>query len=116
VPKEGLQAPACAEQLKALGDPLRLRIIDALRQGELTVSDLAELLQTELVLISHHLQVLKHARLVQVRREGRYMYYSLPHDLLQQGLVQGTQVLNLGCCRLEVPPGKPRPVDKPPAK
>ncbi|MCA8992058.1 MAG: winged helix-turn-helix transcriptional regulator [Planctomycetaceae bacterium] len=96
------QADYCAQRLKSLGDPHRLRIVDALQHGELTVSDIAELLETELVTISHHLKIMKHADLVTVRREGRYMYYRL-HDDLLHSRKQGKRLLDLGCCRLEVP-------------
>jgi DNA-binding transcriptional ArsR family regulator len=101
-PADSFSADFCAERLKALSDPHRLRIIDALRAGELTVSDLASLLDAELVTISHHLKVMKHAQLVQVRREGRFMYYNLHPDLRCSGPRAGRTV-DLGCCRLEVP-------------
>ncbi len=96
------QADYCAERLKALSDPHRLRIVAALRHGELTVSDITELLEAEMVTVSHHLKILKHADLVEVRREGRFMYYRLHPDLLPS---PGKRVrfLDLGCCRLEVP-------------
>ena len=96
------QADYCAERLKALSEPHRLRIVAALRYGELTVSDIAQLLEAELVTISHHLKIMKHASLVEVRREGRFMYYRLHQDLLQTHGKKG-KFLDLGCCRLEVP-------------
>lgn len=99
------QADFCAERLKALSDPHRLRIVAALRHGELTVSDIAELLGVEVVNVSHHLKIMKHAQLVHVRRDGRYMYYRLHEDLLQ-AKSRGGKVLDLGCCRLEVPEPK----------
>jgi len=102
-PADSFNADFCAERLKALSDPHRLRIIDALRSGELTVSDLAGLLDAELVTISHHLKVMKHARLVQVRREGRFMYYNLHPDLRCSG-PRAARTVDLGCCRLEVTP------------
>lgn len=98
-------ADFCAERLKALGDPHRLKIISALRYGELTVGDLAELLEAEVVTVSHHLKILKFARLVEVRREGRFMYYRL-HEDLRCSAAKTTKVLDLGCCRLEVPDRK----------
>lgn len=98
------QADYCAERLKALSDPHRLRIVAALRYGELAVSDIAQVLDAEMVTVSHHLKILKHAALVEVRREGRFMYYRLHDDLLQPG-GRGGKFLDLGCCRLEVPAG-----------
>lgn len=95
-------ADFCAERLKALSDSHRLKIVDALRCGELSVGDIAELLEAEIVTVSHHLKVLRQADLVEVRREGRFMYYRLPEVLLRAG-GRGTRFLDLGCCRLEVP-------------
>jgi ArsR family transcriptional regulator len=102
VPQDQFDVDFCAERLKALSDPHRLRIVTALRYGELTVSDLAECLETEVVNVSHHLKIMKFANLVEVRREGRFMYYRL-HPDLQYSKGQRTRFLNLGCCRLEVP-------------
>ena len=95
----------CAERLKALGDPHRLKIVNALRYGELAVGDIAELLEAEVVTVSHHLKIMKYANLVEVRREGRFMYYRL-HEDLQCTKGKGTRLLDLGCCRLEVPDPK----------
>jgi len=105
VAQEVFDADYCAERLKALGDPHRLRILNALRFGELTVGDIAELLETEVVTVSHHLKIMKYAHLVEVRRDGRYMYYRLHEDLQCTG-GRGTRFLDLGCCRLEVPDRK----------
>ncbi|MFM7058049.1 MAG: ArsR/SmtB family transcription factor [Planctomycetota bacterium] len=102
MPQDQFDVDFCAERLKALSDPHRLRIVSALRLGELTVSDLAECLETEVVNVSHHLKIMKFANLVEVRREGRFMYYRLHADL-QCSKGQRTRFLDLGCCRLEVP-------------
>ena len=99
------QEDFCAERLKALSAPHRLRIVAALRYGELTVSDIAELLGAEVVTVSHHLKIMKYANLVEVRREGRFMYYKLHPDLLQSNGKSG-EFLDLGCCRLELPESK----------
>lgn len=100
---DAFQSEMCAERLKALSEPLRLRIVDLLRHGELTVSEIAEKLSVEIVTASHHLQILKNADLVTPRREGRFMYYSLSKDLLQKR-GKSKQLLDLGCCAIEVPP------------
>lgn len=99
------QADYCAERLKALSDPHRLRIVDTLRHGEMSVSDIAALLECEIVTVSHHLKIMKHASLVEVRREGRFMYYRLHQDLMST-TGRGANFLDLGCCRLEVPDRK----------
>jgi len=106
------QSKSCADQLKALSEPLRLRIVDVLRHGEMTVGDIAEFLETELVTVSHHLKILKHAGLIEFKRDGRFMVYRLRDDLLQKAGHNKKQFLNLGCCRIEVPEGsekKPEP-------
>jgi hypothetical protein len=106
VENDNFQSKSCADKLKALSEPLRLRIIDLLRHGEMTVGDIAEFLETELVTVSHHLKILKHADLVEVERDGRFMVYRLKNDLLQKGTAPSKQFLNLGCCRIEVPDKK----------
>ncbi len=100
--KDRLQSDLCAEKLKALGEPIRLRIIDLLRDGERTVSDIAEQLEEEVVNISHHLGILYHARLVTKRKEGRFVVYNLHPDVSAVSKA-GKQHLDFGCCRLEVP-------------
>lgn len=74
----------------------------------MTVGDIAEFLETEVVTVSHHLKILKHADLVEVERDGRFMVYRLRSDLLQKGAGRSRQFLNLGCCRIEVPDSKPQ--------
>lgn len=102
--KDSFQSKSCADQLKALSEPIRLRIVDVLRHGEMTVGDIAEFLEAELVTVSHHLKILKHAGLLEVMRNGRFMVYSLRSDLLQKATGKSREFLNLGCCRIEVPP------------
>jgi DNA-binding transcriptional ArsR family regulator len=104
VDRDTLQSQTCAEQLKALSEPIRLRIVDLLRQSPLAVSDIAGLLDEEMVTVSHHLGILKHADIVEAEREGRFMIYRLREDLLQNAAGgRAKQFLNLGCCRLEIP-------------
>ena len=62
---------------KALGNPHRLQLIEVLAQGERTVEQLAEDVGSPVANVSQHLQVLKAAMLVSVRREGLYARYSL---------------------------------------
>lgn len=96
-------AEYCAEKLKALSDPLRLRIVELLQQGELAVGDICAFLDTEMVLVSHHLQILKGADLVESRRDGRYMLYSLKPGLLKRDSRSDSAQLDFGCCQLRVP-------------
>ena len=92
----------CAEYLKAVGDPLRIRIVRALQVGPLSVSDIAEVLEHEVGGVSHHLRVLYHAGIVQTKREGKYVYYSLSDQLIDGGKRGKHDSLNFGCCRLDV--------------
>lgn len=95
----------CARRLKALADPERLRIVEVLHVGAKSVSDLAAELESEIVNVSHHLGVLRHAGLVQVERQGRFMIYSLA-----PGVTPATKSdcckIDLGCCSLEIPDDK----------
>ena len=68
---------ALAEVFKLLGDPTRVRILDALTQGERCVCDLASLVGLSESAISHQLRLLRSARLVRVRRAGRLAFYTL---------------------------------------
>jgi len=94
-------AAYCADRLKVLGDPLRLRIIDLLRSGELTVGDICKFLEVELGTVSHHLQILKHGKFITSRRDGRFMHYRLYEGLLQK-YNSDKPVLDLGCCTLKL--------------
>jgi ArsR family transcriptional regulator len=93
---DSLQSGHCAQLLKVLAEPRRLRIIECLSGGRKNVSQLADLLGTEVAIVSHHLQVLLRAGLVRVEREGRWGLYSLHPKVAQSG----GRCLHLGCCRL----------------
>lgn len=66
-----------AETFSALGDPTRVRILDALSHGELCVCDLAAVLSLSQSAVSHQLRLLRGMRLVRPRRDGRVVFYSL---------------------------------------
>ena len=66
-----------ADTFSALGDPTRVRILDALSHGELCVCDLAAVLGVSQSAVSHQLRLLRGIRLVKPRREGRMVFYSL---------------------------------------
>jgi DNA-binding transcriptional ArsR family regulator len=97
-----LHAVACARYLKALADPARLRIVEGLLTGQMTVSAIAEQLDVDLANASHHLQVLLHAGLVDVAREGKFSRYSLNPALFVQGRGKKPDRLEFGCCRVEL--------------
>ena len=83
-------AVALAEIFKTLGDPTRVRILDALAQDEVCVCDLAGLLGLTESAVSHQLRLLRGLRLVKSRRHGRHIYYTLADQhvvkLFEQGL------------------------------
>jgi len=62
---------------KALADEPRVRVLLALRRGELCVCQIVELLGLATSTVSKHMSILKQARLVESRKEGRWMYYRL---------------------------------------
>jgi ArsR family transcriptional regulator len=101
---DSLQAENCARKLRALAEPERLRIVQCLRDGPRNVSELAGLLKAEIVNVSHHLGVLRHAGLVCDEKQGRFVIYSLHPDVFQpDAATRGAEHLDLGCCRLEIP-------------
>ena len=80
-----------ADVFKALAHPARVRVLDILATGELSVSRLADVLGMEISHLSHQLAVLRRSRLVDSRREGSVVFYSLRQPQLSQllGLVAG---------------------------
>lgn len=80
-----------AELFKVFGDTTRIKILCALFQAEMCVCDMAALLGMTQSAISHQLRVLKQARLVKFRREGKVVYYSLDDEhvkrIFDQGLI-----------------------------
>ena len=71
---------ALADLFKVLGDPTRIRILQALHDTRLCVCDIAETLGISQSAVSHQLRIIKQARLIQNRREGKTVYYSLADD------------------------------------
>ena len=66
-----------ADLFKVFGDTTRIKIIYALFEEEMCVCDIADLLNMTQSAISHQLRVLKQARLVKFRKEGKTVFYSL---------------------------------------
>jgi ArsR family transcriptional regulator len=84
-----------ANVCKGLGDPKRLLIINALRDGERSVSDICEELGIPQANISQHLSILRDKGLVKARKDGQRVHYSLSSpriveamDLLRQVMVE----------------------------
>ena len=80
-----------AEFFKVFGDSTRIKILYVLSQSEMCVCDIATLLQMGQSAISHQLRVLKQMRLVNFRRDGKTVFYSLSDDHIQTILAQGME-------------------------
>ncbi len=76
---------------KVFGDVTRVKILCVLFQSELCVCDLAEVLGMTQSAVSHQLRVLKQAKLVKNRRDGKIVYYSLADAHIQSILNQGME-------------------------
>lgn len=79
-----------ADLFKVFGDGTRIRILYVLLEAEVCVCDLATLLGMTQSAVSHQLRILKQARLIKARRDGKTVFYSLADDhvatLLRQGM------------------------------
>lgn len=80
---------ALAETFRVLGDPTRVRLLDALSHGELCVCDLATLLGLSESATSHQLRLLRTLRLVRARRAGRMVFYALDDRHIMTLFTQG---------------------------
>jgi len=103
--KEKREYELCAGRLKAIADPDRLRIVEQLFSGPMNVSDLSEALQEEIVKVSHHLGVLRHADVVQTEKQGRFVIYSLHPDVSAVGKdesIAAARRIDFGCCSVDL--------------
>jgi ArsR family transcriptional regulator len=73
-----------ARWFHALGDEMRLQIIERLGEGEQCVCDLTDMLDTGQSRLSFHLKTLKDAGILMDRREGRWVYYSLNPEVIEE--------------------------------
>ncbi len=94
-----------AQVFQALSDETRLLILEQLKDGEQCVCDLTEVFKTGQSRLSFHLRVLKDAGLILARPEGRWMYYSLNADGVEelQDVVNSlkaasSRAAKRGCC------------------
>jgi DNA-binding transcriptional ArsR family regulator len=91
VPQEVVQQ--LAEYFSVLGEPMRLRILNLLRDGEKCVQDLVEATETSQANVSKHLKVMVQAGILSRRSEGTQAYYCVEDDLI-------FELCNLVCDRL----------------
>ncbi len=103
--KDPLQPQRCAELLAALAAPERLQIVRLLANGPHNVTQIVASLKIPALNVSHHLTVLKHARLIQSEKQGRFVVYSLCDGVLKEAIEAGIpkESLDLGCCQLVLP-------------
>lgn len=80
-----------AELFKVFGDTTRVKIISALFEAELCVCDIADLFGMTQSAISHQLRVLRQARLVKPRKEGKVVFYSLDDEHIKNIFDQGME-------------------------
>jgi Predicted transcriptional regulators len=78
-----------SDLFKIFGDSTRVKILYALFKSEMCVCDIAVLLGMTKSAISHQLRVLKQAKLVKYRKEGKIVYYSLSDEHVKNIFAQG---------------------------
>jgi ArsR family transcriptional regulator len=83
---ERRQAEHMATVAKALGDPIRLQLVDVLRKhaGKVCVCELVPLFEVSQPTLSHHLKVLRQAAIVDSERQGLWAYYYVVPDALKE--------------------------------
>ncbi len=87
-----------ADCFKALGDVTRLRVLMMLADGEKCACDIQENFDLKQPTISHHMKILQQSELVQVDKRGKWMFYSLNIDKLEEiRLFLGDNLINLTC-------------------
>lgn len=82
-------AAKLAEIFSLLGDRTRVRILHALTLGELCVCDISAVLGVSSSAISHQLRLLRTAKMVKARKDGKNVFYSLDDDHVHSLIVQG---------------------------
>lgn len=80
-----------AELYKVFADSTRIKILYVLFESEMCVCDIAQLLEMSQSAISHQLRVLKQAKLVKFRREGKTVFYSLADEHVRTIINQGIE-------------------------
>jgi ArsR family transcriptional regulator, arsenate/arsenite/antimonite-responsive transcriptional repressor len=83
---ERAQAERMGTVAKALGDPIRMQLVDVLRKhaGKVCVCELTPLFDVSQPTVSHHLKVLREAGIVDSEREGLWAYYYVNPDALEE--------------------------------
>jgi ArsR family transcriptional regulator, nickel/cobalt-responsive transcriptional repressor len=100
--RDPLKSNVCSKYLKAVAEPDRLRIVQCLRGGPKSVSEIARQLETPLANASHHLKQLREAGLVAASKRGRFVMYALAARFARAGAGRSLDVLDFGCCRIDL--------------
>lgn len=96
-----------AKYFRVLGDPTRLRIVELIEDGELSVGELVERLQLSQPHVSNHLACLRWCGFVETRREHRSVFYRLADDRVAEMVALARQMLAAnaehvaGCQRID---------------
>lgn len=88
-----IAAEHLANFLGILAHPIRIRIVEELREGELDVSSLQHVLKEPQSKISQNLSILKAQKIISERREGRRVFYRLSHMTLPEWLIEGLNIV-----------------------
>lgn len=72
--------------LNSFGDPTRLKILLALKEGTLCSCDISEISEMSVSAVSHQLRILRDRKLVKNRKEGKFVYYELYDDKIKEFL------------------------------
>ncbi len=104
--RDSLKPALCARYLKAMADPDRLRIVQRLGTGPRSVGEIAQSLRTPLANVSHHLKALREMGLVNASKRGRFVIYSLDERFARSANGAALDMLDFGCCRLELHPSR----------
>jgi DNA-binding transcriptional ArsR family regulator len=86
---------ALSKTLQALSDPTRREIMRMLNNGDLSAGDIASKFNISMPSVSHHLGVLKNAEIVQARRQGQSIIYSMNATVVQEFLQELMDLLNI---------------------
>lgn len=92
VPAEDIMSEL-VEFFSIFSDATRLKIISALAISEMCVTDISRLLSINQTTVSHQLRLLKNCNAVNIRREGKIIFYSLKHEMINDVLLMGVEFL-----------------------
>lgn len=83
-----------SELFKIFGDSTRIKIINILLDGEMCVNDIASAINISQSAVSHQLRILKSAKLVKYRKDGKEIYYSLVDNHVEKIFMMGCEHIN----------------------